>query len=135
MSNDVRRWAMDQKPLASSTLRHFHGILDAQRAEILAQQSHVASSLDEVRHARDGEQDDEHDPEGPTLTAEWSRLTGLQDDAVRQLQVLDKALSRIEDRSYGFCTHCGQPIARERLEARPVAELCIDCARLAETRR
>ena len=126
---------MDQKPLASSTLRHFHGILDAQRAEILAQQAHVAASLAEVREARDGEQDDEHDPEGPTLTTEWSRLTGLQDDAVRQLKELDKALARIEDRTYGFCSRCGQPIARARLEARPMAELCIDCARLAETGR
>lgn len=126
---------MDQKPLASNTLRHFHGILDAQRAGILAQQAHVAASLTEVRHARDGEQDDEHDPEGPTLTAEWSRLTGLQDDAVRQLAELDKALTRIEDRTFGFCLSCGQPIARERLDARPMATLCIDCARQAETRR
>ncbi|GGE96417.1 TraR/DksA family transcriptional regulator [Mycetocola zhadangensis] len=126
---------MEQKPLASSTLRHFHGILDAQRAELVAQQAHVASSLAEVREARDGEQDDEHDPEGPTLTTEWSRLTGLQDDAVRQLKEIDKALGRIADRSYGFCSRCGQPIARARLEARPVAELCIECARLAETGR
>lgn len=126
---------MEQKPLASSTLRHFRGILDAQRAEILAQQAHVAASLVEVRGARDGEQDDEHDPEGPTLTSEWSRLTGLQGDAVRQLTELDKAIGRIDDHSYGICTRCGQPIARERLEARPVAELCIDCARLAETGR
>lgn len=126
---------MDQKPLASNTLRHFRGILEAERAEILAQQDHVAASLTEVREARDGEQDDEHDPEGPTLTAEWSRLTGLQDDAVRQLKEIDRALARIDDRTYGICKRCGKPIARARLDARPVAELCIDCARLAETGR
>ncbi|AWB87784.1 TraR/DksA family transcriptional regulator [Mycetocola zhujimingii] len=126
---------MDQKPLASSTLRHFRETLESERAELLAQQEHVAASLTEVRDARDGEQDDEHDPEGPTLTAEWSRLTGLQDDAVRQLKDIDRALARIDDRSYGICTRCGKPIARARLDARPVAELCIDCARLAETGR
>ena len=126
---------MDQKPLASSTLRHFHGILDAQRVELLAQQARNAVSLTEVRDARDGEQDDEHDPEGPTLTSEWSRLTGMQDDAARQLKELDRAIARVDDRSYGICSRCGQPIARERLEVRPVAELCIDCARLAETGR
>lgn len=126
---------MDQKPLASSTLRHFRETLEAERAEILAQQEHVAASLTEVRDARDGEQDDEHDPEGPTLTAEWSRLTGLQDGAVRQLKDIDRALARIDDRTYGICSRCGKPIARARLDARPVAELCIDCARLAETGR
>lgn len=126
---------MEQKPLASNTLRHFRGILEAERAEIVAQQEHVSASLTEVRDARDGEQDDEHDPEGPTLTAEWSRLTGLQDDTLLQLKEIDRALARIEDRTYGICKRCGKPIARARLDVRPVAELCIDCARLAETGR
>jgi DnaK suppressor protein len=28
---------------------------------------------------------------------------------------------------YGTCTSCGEDIGLKRLEARPVAELCIDC--------
>jgi DnaK suppressor protein len=43
------------------------------------------------------------------------------------VQKIDLALSKIEDGSYGTCTGCGEDIGQKRLEARPVAELCIDC--------
>jgi DnaK suppressor protein len=39
-----------------------------------------------------------------------------------------RALERIEDGSYGECVRCGGEIAPGRLEARPEAALCIDCA-------
>ena len=37
------------------------------------------------------------------------------------------ALSKMETGTYGICERCGQRISRERLEALPWAELCIDC--------
>lgn len=37
------------------------------------------------------------------------------------------ALQKIEDGVYGECEACGEEIGLKRLEARPVAELCIDC--------
>jgi DnaK suppressor protein len=43
------------------------------------------------------------------------------------VQKIDLALSKIEDGSYGTCTGCGEDIGQKRLEARPVAALCIDC--------
>jgi DnaK suppressor protein len=39
-----------------------------------------------------------------------------------------RALERIEDGNYGQCVKCGEDIAEGRLEARPEAALCIDCA-------
>jgi DnaK suppressor protein len=43
------------------------------------------------------------------------------------LQKIEDALRRIEDGSYGICSSCEEEIALKRLEARPVATLCIDC--------
>lgn len=43
------------------------------------------------------------------------------------LKKIDKALGKIEEKTYGQCESCGEDIAVARLEARPVAELCIDC--------
>lgn len=39
-----------------------------------------------------------------------------------------RALERIAEGTYGECARCGQEISAGRLEARPEAALCIDCA-------
>ncbi len=42
------------------------------------------------------------------------------------LQKIDDALSRINEGSYGYCEKTGNPIGLARLEARPIATLCIE---------
>lgn len=46
----------------------------------------------------------------------------------REIASVRRALERIEDGSYGTCANCGDEIAEQRLEVRPEAALCIDCA-------
>jgi len=43
------------------------------------------------------------------------------------LNKIEEALEKIDEGVYGECTVCGEEIGLKRLEARPVAELCIDC--------
>ncbi|HEU4428659.1 MAG TPA: RNA polymerase-binding protein DksA [Myxococcota bacterium] len=43
------------------------------------------------------------------------------------LAKIEQALLKIEQGVYGECENCGEEIGLKRLEARPVAELCIDC--------
>ena len=43
------------------------------------------------------------------------------------LTKIDHALEKIEDGVYGECEGCGEDVGLKRLQARPVAELCIDC--------
>ncbi len=43
------------------------------------------------------------------------------------IQKIEGALERIQEGEYGECTSCGEDIGLKRLEARPVATLCIDC--------
>ena len=46
----------------------------------------------------------------------------------RQLiQKIDAALAKIEEGEYGICRVCGEDIGINRLKARPVADMCIDC--------
>lgn len=45
---------------------------------------------------------------------------------------IDKSISEIDTKDYGFCQSCGADIGLKRLEARPVANECIDCKSLAE---
>ncbi len=46
-----------------------------------------------------------------------------------QLRLIDQALERIEDRSYGICLKCEEPISPKRLEVHPETPVCIACAR------
>lgn len=43
-----------------------------------------------------------------------------------------EALSRIQNGTFGICEECGEEIDIERLKARPVTTLCIDCKRKQE---
>lgn len=42
------------------------------------------------------------------------------------LDKIDAALARIDEGEYGYCVETGDPIGVKRLEARPIATLCIE---------
>jgi DnaK suppressor protein len=107
-------------------------LLRHRRRELESELTRQGITLDVVRAARSGgDADDEHDPEGPTLSDEWSLRAGVHAELVASLAAVNAAIERLADGRYGRCLRCGQSIGRERLEARPAAELCIDCARRA----
>jgi len=41
---------------------------------------------------------------------------------------VEHALAKLDDGTYGLCEGCNQPIPEARLEAKPAARHCIDCA-------
>ena len=49
-----------------------------------------------------------------------------KDRARKLIGKINEALKRIEDGEYGYCEETGEPIGIERLEARPVATLCLE---------
>lgn len=112
--------------------RGLRAALDAARTEVAARVADLERTLAElVRSRESSNDDDEHDPEGVTLSSEWSRLSGLADAARAELAEVDGALERWESGSYGLCERCGESIPRERLEVRPFATRCVPCASLA----
>ena len=50
------------------------------------------------------------------------------------LQDIQDALQKIEDGTYGECENCGEDISIARLEANPMAKLCVDCKSEEEVR-
>jgi RNA polymerase-binding transcription factor DksA len=122
-----------ESALTDAELRLLEAQLRERRLGLDAELGGLAQTLVEVREARGAESvDDEHDPEGPTLSSEWSRIHGVHGELTAASEAVDAALERIEVGDYGACARCGQPIGFARLEARPEATLCIACARAAE---
>ncbi|MBO9625703.1 MAG: TraR/DksA C4-type zinc finger protein [Microbacterium sp.] len=109
--------------------RRLRARLDRLRAEAEARVAATTAALDELTHDREGSNDDdEHDPEGVTLSSEWSRLTGIAEAAASELREVDEAIARADAGAYGVCASCGRPIPAARLEVRPFATHCVACA-------
>lgn len=122
--------------LAPDELQTFELLLTEHRIEITDKIQALADTFAGVQGARgDGSTDGAHDAEASSLRTEWSRMSKFQGEFEVELGAIDKALTRVHNGSYGFCTRGGERIGQERLEYRPAAELCIDCARQLESAR
>lgn len=112
---------------------HAHG-LEQRRLEVQQLLASVDEQLLHLRQLREGlNDDDEHDPDGVSLSSEWSRLEGLRQNRVDALAAIDAAGERLAEGADAVCTACGGAIAPERLQVRPEATTCIDCARLGRS--
>ncbi|MGR6871343.1 RNA polymerase-binding protein DksA [Pseudomonas sp. HK3] len=63
---------------------------------------------------------------------EFSLELRTRDRERKLIKKIEKTVELIEKDDYGYCDTCGIEIGVRRLEARPTADLCIDCKTLAE---
>jgi DnaK suppressor protein len=63
---------------------------------------------------------------------EFSLELRARDRERKLIKKIEKTLKRIEEDDFGFCDTCGIEIGIRRLEARPTADMCIDCKTMAE---
>jgi DnaK suppressor protein len=67
-----------------------------------------------------------------TLESDRNFMLRIRDRERKLILKIREALQRIEDGSFGLCETCGDDIGIERLNARPVTTLCIECKRKQE---
>lgn len=95
--------------------------LEEQLAELHSRRTRIETGLTEPLNADSSEQAVEMEDD--------AALEGQAALIDREIASVSRALERIERGTYGECVRCGADIAAARLEARPEAALCIDCAR------
>lgn len=94
--------------------------LEETLAELQTRLAHLEADLDEPADADSGERAVQQEDD--------ASLEGQAALVAREIASVTRALERIAEGTYGECTKCGAAIAPGRLEARPEAALCIDCA-------
>lgn len=104
------------------------------RREISARLADVERRLDEVRIGRAEWTDEEHDPEGFSLTFEWQQAEGTRAEYVTELTALDAAEARVAEGTYGSCAVCEKTIPAAQLALRPARTECVTCADRAARR-
>ncbi|WBQ02578.1 TraR/DksA family transcriptional regulator [Kribbella sp. CA-293567] len=85
-----------------------------------------------LRDGGDGAGNDQADVGSTTL--ERDHEMSLARNASDMLDQIERALSRIDDGTYGVCESCGKAIGKGRLQAFPRATLCVSCKEREERR-
>jgi RNA polymerase-binding transcription factor DksA len=94
--------------------------LEAQRTELEGRLERINQDLDEPLSRDSSERAVEMEDD--------QSLAGQAVLVTREIASVKRALTRIEQGTYGECVRCGAEIAPKRLEARPEAALCFACA-------
>ena len=108
-------------------LEKFAKLLEEKRQSLLDKSTRTA---DEGRQAVIEGGEDYVDDAVTHYTREF--LLSLSDLDRRQLLLVDEALVRVRQGSYGECMMCGELVNPKRLQAIPWARYCVKCQQLAE---
>jgi DnaK suppressor protein len=103
-------------------LEKFRKLLNAQRNELAGKAKRAASG---DIHLDPDDFPDEIDTASSEMSLAFQGR--LRERERGLLAKIEQALAKIDEGIYGECESCGEDIGPKRLEARPVAELCIDC--------
>jgi RNA polymerase-binding protein DksA len=123
----------DETPWTAKELKAVRAELEADVSRLLHEISVAEFELAGLmRDAGDGSGDDQAD--AGTKTFEREQEISLANNARVMFEQSQHALQRIDDRSYGICESCGNPIGKNRLQAFPRATLCIPCKSKQERR-
>ncbi|MEJ2532449.1 MAG: TraR/DksA C4-type zinc finger protein [Halioglobus sp.] len=55
-------------------------------------------------------------------------VDAIGNETAQSIRVIQAAIERIDDGTYGICDRCGEEIGEARLEAIPEATRCVNCA-------
>ncbi len=101
-------------------LEHFRQLLLAWKRELMEEVDRT------MLHMKDDAANFPDPNDRATQESEFGLELRTRDRERKLLKKIDSALSRIDDGSYGYCEETGDEIGLRRLEARPVATLCVE---------
>lgn len=117
--------------LDAQTINHFKTRLEAEQARIREELTAIAK--ENPRGAGDFDPsypefgNDVDSDEGADEVEEFANILPLEKRLEERLALIDKALKKTEQGTYGTCERCANPVEQSRLEAIPEATKCLKC--------
>mgnify|MGYP000718717575 CR=1 FL=1 len=115
-----------EKYMAPKQIKHFKTILEKWK-ELLVKEADKT-----MTHMKNDSTKLADPNDAATQEEEFSLELRTRDRERKLIKKIDKTLVRVEEDDYGFCDQCGIEVGIRRLEARPTADLCVDCKTLDE---
>lgn len=117
----------------AAELKAIRNELAKELVRLQAELTSIESEMDAlIAHAGDGAGDDQAD--AGTKTFEREHEMSLVINARDMVLQTERALERIDTKTYGNCEECGAPIGKARLQVFPRATLCMLCKQKEERR-
>ena len=107
--------------MSESMRKHFSNILKKWKQDLMQEVDRT------VDHMKDEAANFPDPADRASQEEEFSLELRARDRERKLIKKIDKTLQLIEDEEYGWCESCGVEIGIRRLEARPTADLCVDC--------
>ena len=107
---------------------HFRALLNSWRSELMQEVDRT------VDHMKDDASNFADPNDRATQEEEFAIELRTRDRERKLIRKIGKTLDRVDEDDYGWCDQCGIEVGVRRLEARPTADLCIDCKTLDEIR-
>jgi DnaK suppressor protein len=114
--------------MSKEQLEHFRNILNTWKRDLMQEVDRT------VLHMKDEAANFPDPNDRATQESEFSLELRTRDRERKLIRKIDEALKRIDDGSYGYCNETGEEIGIKRLEARPVATLCVEAQERRERR-
>ncbi|MFT5571211.1 MAG: DnaK suppressor protein [Cryomorphaceae bacterium] len=116
----------NEKYMNPKQVDHFRDILIAWKTNLL-------DEVSKTIHLMQDETINHPDPnDRASQETDMSLELRNRDRERKLLKKIDSTIVRVDNDDYGWCDRCGIEIGIRRLEARPTAELCVDCKTLNE---
>jgi RNA polymerase-binding transcription factor DksA len=123
----------DEAPWSAAELKAIRAEIATDLERLRAELANVEAEMNElIADSGEGAGDDQAD--SGTKTFEREHEMSLVINARDMVLQTERALARIDDKSYGMCEECGSPIGKARLQVFPRATLCMICKQKEERR-
>ncbi|MCM8790797.1 MAG: TraR/DksA C4-type zinc finger protein [Candidatus Omnitrophica bacterium] len=123
------------KRMSKTELKKYKEILLREREKVGGDLSHIAeNTLNKSQRDASGDLSGYSYHMADMASDDYERdfSLGRATDEQKRLYLIDEAIKRIEEGTYGLCLQCGKMIAKKRLSALPYTEMCIDCQKKKE---